>query len=331
MKCSGQLLFTPLYLKLNDAMPWPEQEKAFYLLSSDGLYLCRNTPFFRSCVPVEDFPSELAGQKPFLKLSYPRIPRRLMEQVIGFFDLVGERHASEAAVLIGWNRTTNSVQIIVPDQVGLVGTTCDGNPYPMELEYEVPPLPPHLLLLGDIHSHVDGPAYASYMDKSDEAHRPGLHFVIGRILDEPPQIYCEATTDGFRFKVPDLSLVLEGYHRRRVKEVPPEWISKVTVKPWSSKHRFDANSQANSRSSSGTSSFQSAGGYMLPARHEGLEAMPLTPEDRTDGARASLPVVTPPPEAHRNDDAGLLAKPPAPSNSTHAPQTPRSSDRPPTP
>ena len=239
MKCSGQHLLTPLYLKLNDAMPWPEAEKAFYLLSSNGLFLCRNTPFFHSCVPVEDFPSELAGQQPFLKLSYPRIPRRLMELVIGFFDLIGERYASEAAVLIAWNRTTNDVEIIVPDQVGLVGSTWNGNPYPMELEYKVPSLPPHLLLLGDIHSHVDGPAYASYMDKSDEVYRPGLHLVIGRILDEPPQIHCEATADGCRFMVRDLSLILEGYHRRRVNEVPPEWISKVTVKPWISKHPYD--------------------------------------------------------------------------------------------
>lgn len=74
MKCSGAHLLTPIYLKLDDAMPWPEQERAFYVLSRDGLFLCRNTPFFRSCVPMGEFPSELAGQAPFMKLSYPRIP-----------------------------------------------------------------------------------------------------------------------------------------------------------------------------------------------------------------------------------------------------------------
>ena len=142
MKCSDSHLLTPLYLKLSEAMPWPQEEKAFHLLSRDGLFLCRNTRFFRSCVPVEDFPSELAGQKPFLKLSYPRIPRRLMEQVIGFFDLVGERFASEAAVLIAWNANTNAMEIIAPDQVGLVSLSWNGKSYPMELEYEVPPLPP---------------------------------------------------------------------------------------------------------------------------------------------------------------------------------------------
>jgi hypothetical protein len=250
MKCSGQHLFTPLYLKLDDAMPWPEEERAFYLLSRDGLFLCRNTPFFRSCVRVEDFPSELGGQKPFLMLSYPRIPRRLMEQVIGFFDIIGERHASEAAVLIAWNRASRAVEIIVPEQTGFVGLSWSGDAYPIDLEYQVPPLSPQWVLLGDIHSHVDGAAYASATDQSDETHRPGLHLVVGRILDEPPQIICEAVADGCRFKVPDLSLVLEGYHRRRIKEVPQQWINKVSVKPWSSKHRYDADRKTESWGSS---------------------------------------------------------------------------------
>jgi len=255
MRCSARQLLTPLYLKLDNAMPWPAEEKAFYLLSRDGLFLCRNTRFFRSCVPVQGYPSELANQEPFLKLSYPLIPRRLLETAIGFFDIIGERHASEAAVLIAWNQATGGYEIVVPDQVGFVGTTWYGQQYPVELEYEVPLLPSHLTLVGDIHSHVDGPAYASLMDKSDEVHRPGLHLVIGRILNEPPQIHCEAVVDGLRFKVRDLGLVIEGYHRRRVDEVPPEWINKVTVKPWSSRYQC----QQTKGDSAHTSAFLNAG------------------------------------------------------------------------
>lgn len=343
MKCSGSHLFTPLYLKLHDAMPWPEQENAFYLLSSDGLFLCRNTPFFRSCVPVEKSPSELAKQEPFLKLSYPRIPRRLMEQVVGFFDIVGERYASEAGVLIAWNSSTGAVEIVVPDQVGYVGTSYYGKPYPLDLEYEVPSLPPHLVLIGDIHSHVDGPAYASYTDKSDETHRPGIHLVIGRILDEPPQFHCEATADGFRFKVRDLSMILEGYHRRRVHEVPPEWISKVTVKPWTSKYRYDSNNRSSCLDSGGSStypatgsylgtgSYQGTGSYLSPKRSEEHEAKPLRPEDKTDGARALLPGKAPPTDSPPHSGDGHPAKPPATNNPRSGPQSSTSSDLPPTP
>ncbi len=299
MKCSGPQLFTPLYLKLNDAMPWPEQEKAFYLLSSEGLFLCRNTPFFRSCVPAREFPGELAEQRPFLQLAYPRIPRPLLEQVVGFFDLIGDRFGSEAAVLLAWNRTTETVEAIVPPQTGLVGMSWSGNPYPLELEYEVPPLPPHLLLLGDIHSHVDGSAYASFVDKADEMHQPGLHLVVGRILDEPPQFHCEATADGFRFKVRDLSLVLEGYHRRRTNEVPADWLSKVTVNPWTGYRPCETNLNAGSSGGTGAGSSKGTGGCLLPAPSHDPEATALnplnTPQEPPRSPSFLAPASNPPP------------------------------------
>jgi hypothetical protein len=308
MKCSGQHLFTPVYLKLTDAMPWPDQESAFHLLSQDGLFLCRNTPFFKSCVPVQAFPSELAGQEPFLHLTCPCIPRRLMEQVVVFFDQIGERHASEAAVLIAWNRVTHAVEIIVPDQVGFVGTTWRGEPFPIDLEYAIPSLPPGLALLGDIHSHVDGPAYASCTDKSDEAHRPGLHLVVGRIFEEPPQFHCEATTDGFRFKIHDLSPILEGYHRRRVNEVPSEWIGRVTVRPWSTKHRSVAFDQTRPPTSNGSNSGRPGSPCFgkTTAQRADAEAGESTPGDKSEEARDSVPNPISPPEPRGNNlsDAG---------------------------
>lgn len=303
MKCSGQQLFTPLYLKLNDAMPWPEQEKAFYLLSSEGLFLCRNTPFFRSCVPAREFPGELAAQRPFLQLAYPRIPRPLLEQVVGFFDLIGDRFGSEAAVLLAWNRTTETVEVVVPPQTGLVGMSWAGNPYPLELDYEVPPLPPHLVLLGDIHSHVDGSAYASFVDKADEVHQPGLHLVVGRILDEPPQFHCEATTDGCRFRVRDLSLVLEGYHQRRTNEVPADWLSKVTVEPWTGYRPYETNLDTGSSCGTGAGSSKGTGGCLLPAPPQDPEATALKPLAKHQESPRSPAFLTPssnPPPAGGN-------------------------------
>jgi proteasome lid subunit RPN8/RPN11 len=233
MTTSNHHPLTPIYLKLEEGMAWP-QDKTFYLLSREGLFLCRNHPFFSSCVPADRWPSELARQSPFLKFDYPRLPQRLVERVVGFFDLVGERHASEAAVLLAWNRETREIELLVPEQVGTVGRSYYGTPYPMDLRYEIPPLPPHLMLLGDIHSHVDGPAYASWTDKADEAYRPGLHLVVGRILDEPPEFHCAVVADGSRFRVKDVRLVMDGYQQRRRDEVPPEWIARVTVEKWSS-------------------------------------------------------------------------------------------------
>jgi len=233
MNNSNKDLLTPIYLKTDEAMAWP-QDKTFYLLSRDGLFLCRNHQFFSSCVPADRWPSELTGQRQFLQFDYPRLPQRLVEQVVGFFDIIGERFASEAAVLLAWNRETAKIDVLVPEQTGTVSSSYYGKPYAMDLHYDVPPLPSHLQLIGDIHSHVDDAAYASWTDKADEAYRPGLHLVVGRILDEPPEFYCAVVADGARFRVKDLGMVMEGYHARRCEEVPPEWITRVKVEEWSS-------------------------------------------------------------------------------------------------
>lgn len=236
MNTSNHNLHTPVYIKAAPDMPLPT-DKTYYLVTSDGLFLNRNHEFFTSSVPIDKWPSELAGHDPFLKLNYPALPRRLIEQVVGFFAIVGERFASEAAVLIAWDRDAERLQTIVPDQCGVVGTSWSGEPYPISVDYEVPSLPPHLSLIGDIHSHVDGPAYASATDKEDERYRAGLHIVVGRIHQEPPEFHCEVTVDGRRFKVRDLSAVMGGYHRRRKHEVPQTWLDKVSVKTWNSARR----------------------------------------------------------------------------------------------
>ncbi len=234
MKLLSDKLLTPFHLKTDFDAPWPEQEKLFYLLTANGLFRCRNHPFFRSSVPVNDWPAELATHRPFLKLSYPKIPQRLFERVIGFFARIGDDHGAEAAVLLAWHKTALRLEVIVPEQCTLVGTTWSGRPFPVEVRYEIPHLPPDLMLIGDIHSHVDMSAYASAMDKDDELHRPGLHIVVGRLSLEPPDLHIEVTVDGTRFQVHDPKMVLAGYHHRRPHEVPQEWIDKVKVESYDS-------------------------------------------------------------------------------------------------
>ena len=288
MNNHSPLLTTPIYLKTDDIMEWPP-DKAFYLLSKDGLFLCRNHPFFSSCVPSDRWPGELAGQRSFIKLDYPRLPRRLIELVVGFFEVIGERYDSEAAVLLVWNRKGEKIELVVPEQTGTVGTSYYGSRYPLDLYYEIPPLSPHQMLIGDIHSHVDGAAYASWTDKADEAYRPGLHLVVGRIKDEPPQFHCAVTADGVRFRVNDLDMVMEDYRGRRRSEVPEEWIAKVKVEEWS-----------NSKPRPYRSSDRTGSGQLKPGgwgseeatasrRDSGRDALPRVQADRQVGPTEDHP------------------------------------------
>jgi hypothetical protein len=238
MHPSPNNLLTPILLKTSDDMPWPEEENVFHLVTSNGLYLCRNHPFFTSSVPVDRWPPELASHSPFLRLRYPRLPQRVFERIVGFFAVIGETFGAEAAVLLAWDPARRSIEVVVPEQRSLVSSGWSGRCYPLSVEYDMPPLPQGWMWIGDAHAHADEPAYASAQDTTDEKHRPGLHIVVGRIFSEPPEFHLEVTVDGMRFRVKRLETVVEGYDRRRVSEVPSEWIERVEVRRWTSEHGY---------------------------------------------------------------------------------------------
>ena len=52
MKHPDPNLSVPIYVKSADDMPWPAEEKAFYLLSREDLFICRNNRWFTSSVPA---------------------------------------------------------------------------------------------------------------------------------------------------------------------------------------------------------------------------------------------------------------------------------------
>jgi hypothetical protein len=219
---------TSVLLKTSSSLAWPEQEDVFYLLSCDGLFRCRNHEFFRSCVRAETGPSDLGEQRPFLAPRFPMIPQALIEEAVGFFDRVAEQHGSEATVVLAYDREDQSVHLVVPVQTATVSYGWSGYVSPIGVHY-VPPtdLPASWVPYGDIHSHVDYAAYSSTTDVEDETHAAGLHVVIGRIREEPPEIHVEAVVDGTRFTL-ESSRVIEGYEKRR-HDTPDEWLDRVKV------------------------------------------------------------------------------------------------------
>ncbi len=220
-------LITPIFLKENSEPFWTN-DAAFYVLSRSGLFLCRNHPFFKSCTPARKWPGELGLQEPFLQANFPKIPTELFERIVGFFGHIANLYAAEAAVLLAWDQDTESVGPIVPPQITAISSTSYGKTYPIGVRYEVPTdLPPNLMIIGDSHSHVFMPAYSSVTDQEDESFRPGLHIVVGRLDQEPPDIYTEAVVDGMRFEL-EMDQGVEGYEKRG-SNPPQEWIDRVTV------------------------------------------------------------------------------------------------------
>jgi hypothetical protein len=260
-------LTTPIRVLERADAPWLADQPVFYTLAANGLFVCRNHPFFRSCVPAPDFPSELAEQRTFLDVRYPKVPRRLFELIVGFFDRVGKEHSAEAGVLLAWDSHARRIRPIVPEQRATVSRGWGGSQYPIGLHYEVPTLPPGWTLLGDVHSHVDGAAYASGTDQRDEAYRAGLHIVVGRIDRDPPDVYVAAVVDRTRFTVAPAA-VIEGYEKRCLK-VPPMWMGKLTVEVYGSRRNdwgYTSTSDYGSHSS-----YKSDGYYGYPLRRDDVD------------------------------------------------------------
>lgn len=228
MKYLDDRLTTPVYVKLDGDPALPANERAFYVLSRSGLFLQRNHPFFKSCVRARTCPSELAEHRETLELTYPRIPRTQIELIVGFFARIAKLFRAEAVVLLVWDRERRRIDIHVPRQEARVSEGWSGHLYPLDLKYEMPAdLPANLSVVGTVHSHVDGAAYASAVDRWDEKHMTGLHVVLGRIFEEPPEFHCEFVVDGARFPVA-LAEVVEPYESRR-DDVPRCWVDRVEV------------------------------------------------------------------------------------------------------
>ena len=253
---------TPIYIKETDGEPWPE-EGTFYILSSSGLFLCRNHDMFQSCTPVRSWPSELAPQKPFLQPFYPQIPRLVMEQVTGFFGAMAEEHRCEAGVYLIYDRNDHEVTVAVPTQVSTVSRGAGALDYGIGLDYDnLDALPPHQMILGTVHSHVYGAAYSSGIDVHDEVDKPGLHIVVGKLDRDPPDLYAVAVVDGSRFPL-DPKSVIEGYQARR-DDFPREWIDQVTVKitkRWSGYYSSGGYDSGYGSSGSYSSGYGSSGQY----------------------------------------------------------------------
>ena len=224
-------LLTPIYHKTDEDMPWPD-DPVFFLLAKNSLYLCRNHPYLKSCVEAPNFPCELKEQKAFLDLDYPRLPRRLFELAVGFCTRIYELHRSEAGLLIILNQATGKMRLLCPKQIATVSKGKYGT-WPIGLKYDIPPLAEDEILIGDLHSHGDEPAYHSATDNADTAAQAGtIHIVVGRcgdvLIGKNPDLYIELVIDGTRFKVP-WQQAIEGYKKARM-NVPQEWIDSVEVK-----------------------------------------------------------------------------------------------------
>jgi hypothetical protein len=178
----------PIYLKESDFTP--PADPIYYLLTREGLFLVKRTPFFEAVVPAKGIPW-LEPQDSKVNLTAPPLPAGVLLEAVAFFRAVFSRYQSEAVALLAWREATGTYELVIPHQT-VGGGHCD---------YEMREFPPGLRRLGTIHSHAAVEAFHSHRDWQDERFEDGFHLTIGN-LDGDLTLACSVVVQGFRGPIP---------------------------------------------------------------------------------------------------------------------------------
>ncbi len=207
----------PIYLKDQDFAP-PE-DPLYYLLTRDGLFLAKSTPFFSATVPVNGVPW-LEPQEPVVRLTASPLPATLLLRALAFFRAVYQRYRAEAVVLLAWRESGRSYELIIPPQT-VGGGHCD---------YETKDFPAGLIRLGTIHSHAGGEAFHSERDWFDERFEDGFHLTLGNVGEALPTLACSVVVQGFRGEIPPENLFSQYPIPWDQTPAPETWNDEVSAK-----------------------------------------------------------------------------------------------------
>jgi hypothetical protein len=211
----------PLYCRTTDFCE--PRDPLYYLLAANGIFLVKNTSLFSSVTTARTV-AGLEDQTEALQLRFPPVPRGAMELIWGFFREVYERWEAEAVVFLYYVPELKKYRLGVPAQ--RIFRYKRGGIWRTEgrVVYDNMARPNGHILLGDVHSHCDLPAFFSYTDDADDK-ADGLRIILGRVDRSQPDVKASFVASGRRFKVE----TERACERFGVPQVPPRgWLKQIT-------------------------------------------------------------------------------------------------------
>ena len=172
----------------------PDSKFPFYVLASDGLFLHRRNILGRGIVKIKSLPEHFPklGETGWFEFEAPVIPAPLCASIVDFFRRIFEKHHSEAEVILLLNYETNEWSVMVPTQkVSYSGV--DSRIDPLKV-------PEKNLIAGTMHSHCDFGAFHSGVDTGDADDMDGIHFTIGHINSDTPQVASMVSLNKVQFE-----------------------------------------------------------------------------------------------------------------------------------
>ena len=196
----------PLYLKTADL--GEPGDSTYYLLAANGVFMVKKAGVFVSVTEAKTV-TGLQKQLPSLALSFPKLPRNLIERIYGFFHFVYKRLDGEAVVFIYYSPERGEFHVDAPPQKLTRYRTHRGWRTEGNVEYRSIPRPKGFLKLGDAHSHGDSQAFFSSVDDRDDG-EDGLRVVMGNLDRPEPDVRVSFIANGTRFRL-EVTDVLEDF------------------------------------------------------------------------------------------------------------------------
>jgi hypothetical protein len=216
----------PLYLKTTGDPP--RGDPLYYLIAANGAFLVKRSALFVSVTAAETVMG-LAHQDPAITLNFPKLPRSVVEDVLGFFRAVYRRWHGEAVAFLFYAPETQEFRVDVPFQILRRHRTRDGWRTYGHVEYGAIDRPQGFLKLGDAHSHANVPAFFSDTDVCDDR-EDGLRLVFGRLGGSGIDVRVSFVANGCRFALePDEVLDLPP-GPLLLRAPPNAWIERVVCR-----------------------------------------------------------------------------------------------------
>lgn len=197
-------LLEPYITKEDGIDHLPEPTVPYYVIAEEGTFLYRGTQIGNALLPdFKKIPS--LGKTGYKKGTFiwtaENIPSNIIAQATDYFRRIFNKHGSEAEVLITMHNETHEFRLFVPYQrVTAMGVKSVYEPTHIDRNYTV---------VGTIHSHCNFGAFHSGTDSGDASDMDGIHFTIGMLQNNPPQIVAMAVMSGKEFHYEDPATIAD--------------------------------------------------------------------------------------------------------------------------
>lgn len=162
-----------------------------YMLGKDGLFSVRNIAVARVVTKLSPEGTQLQGiertLKPGIYLNVPKIPWRIMSQILAFFKEVYNQHKSEVYASVWWNPEEQQYTVHIPEQRVTGASVHHTQDHDKDN---------NLIHVLDIHSHASMAAFFSSVDDSDEQRADRFYGVVGKLDREIPMWKWRMRVDG---------------------------------------------------------------------------------------------------------------------------------------